>query len=138
MKSEAARASVTSEAPTAARTELKGASDAEIDEPVRFADPMALRGLIYQSTGDESLVETAVVKSRVFFADAYAPATPEDVALIQAKAAAFLKSYRDGGAGPIGLGPLERLPKSLALSAGEPIAADELACGSKRPLWIPG
>ena len=109
------------------RNELLRATDAEIDEAVRYSDPMSLRGLVYQLTGDESLAQVHTHKSRVFFADAYTPATDADGAFTQAKAAAFLKAYRDSGAGPIGWGPPERLAKSLALTAGEPIASEELA-----------
>ena len=35
--------------------EVLAASDAEIDAAVQFADPMALRGLLYQLTGDEEV-----------------------------------------------------------------------------------
>ena len=35
--------------------EVLGASDAEIDAAVQYADPMALRGLLYQLTGDEEV-----------------------------------------------------------------------------------
>jgi 4-hydroxyacetophenone monooxygenase len=112
------------------RDELLNASDAEIDNAVTFSDPMSLRGLIYQLTGDESLANINVSKQRVFLAEAVIPASPADVAFIQQKAAKFLKDYRDSGAGPIGIGPIERLPKSLALAAGEPINPDEL------DMWI--
>ncbi|MEY2927566.1 MAG: hypothetical protein RL367_2043 [Pseudomonadota bacterium] len=112
------------------RSELLAASDAEIDEAIKFTDTMALRGLIYQLTGDEELATIKVEKVRVFFADAYAPADEDGTALIQRKAAAFLKSYRDAGAGPVGPGPMERLAKSLALAAGEALIDSEL------PMWI--
>lgn len=116
--------------PPQIRAELLAASDAQIDEAVKFTDPMALRGLLYQLTGDESIAATAVAKTRVFFADAYTPATAQDVELIQAKAAQFLKRYRDGGGGPLGYGPPDRLPQSLALTAGEEIADAEI------DMWI--
>ena len=112
------------------RQELLAASDAQIDEAVRYSDPMSLRGLIYQLTGDEEVAAAQTTKNRVFLADAWNLASEADVALVQRKAAAFLKSYRDSGAGPIGPGPAERLPRSLALAAGEVIPADEL------PMWI--
>ena len=35
--------------------EVLGMSDAEIDGVVQYADPMALRGLLYQLTGDEEV-----------------------------------------------------------------------------------
>jgi 4-hydroxyacetophenone monooxygenase len=105
---------------------LLQATDAQIDEAVKFGDPLTLRGLIYQLTGDETLARVPVRSERFFFADAMTPATEADVALIQAKTAAFLKSYRDSGAGPIDIGPKQRLPRSLELAAGEPIAPHEL------------
>ena len=37
---------------------------------------------------------------------------------MRARAAAFLKAYRDTGAGPIDIGPAERLPRSMALAVG--------------------
>ena len=59
-----------------------------------------------------------------------ASSNPSDVALIQSKAAAFLKSYRDQGAGEIPYGPPERLPRSLSLAAGTDIPASEFE------LWL--
>ncbi|CAN5204938.1 NAD(P)/FAD-dependent oxidoreductase [soil metagenome] len=113
-----------------ARPELLAATDAEIDHAVQFTDPMALAGLIYQLTGDEDLARVGVAKTRVFFADAFTPASAEDVALIQERAARFLKAYRDAGAPPIGPGPADRLPRALELAAGEPIPPEQL------PMWI--
>jgi len=46
------------------RHELLEATDETIDDAVKFADPMVLRGLLYQLTGDES-VATTEVKARV-------------------------------------------------------------------------
>ena len=81
-------------------TEVLGTSDAEIDAAVQYADPMALRGLLYQLTGDEEVravqVEMLVVGG---YRELWQVASKDDVALIRAKAAAFLKSYRDSGAG---------------------------------------
>ncbi len=114
----------------AARAELLQATDAQIEHALAFADPLALRGLIFQLTGDESLAAVGVRKSRVFFADAFVPATPDDTAIIKRKAAEFLKAYRDDGAGPIEPGPLERLPRSLALAAGQEIDPSQMA------MWI--
>ena len=37
------------------RSELLTATDETIDDAVRHADPMVLRGLLYQLTGDESI-----------------------------------------------------------------------------------
>jgi 4-hydroxyacetophenone monooxygenase len=108
------------------RPELIEATDEEIEDAVKYADPMALRGLIFQLTGDESIAATDVTKSRIFFAEAFSLSNSLDVDMIRAKAAEFLKSYRDQGAGDIGFGPSERLQQSLGLSAGEAINPSEL------------
>lgn len=98
------------------RHELLAASDAEIDDAVQYADPLLLRGLLHQLTGDEDVAATRVTPQL-----GIDPATlvdEGDKALLRAKAASYLKSYRDGGAGALGIGPAERLPRSLALAAG--------------------
>jgi 4-hydroxyacetophenone monooxygenase len=121
------------------RSELLRATDETIDDAVKYADPMVLRGLLYQLTGDESIAATqastadirhsepgnaskelALVQSKADVSD------PTDVAMIQSKAAAFLKSYRDRGAPDITCGPPERLPQSLSLVAGTDIPTSEL------------
>src|SRR5271170_13850 len=121
------------------KSELLMATDETIDDAVKYADPMVLRGLLYQLTGDESIAATqaataeirhsepssaskelALVQSKADVSDA------SDLAMIQSKAAAFLKSYRDQGAPDIPCGPPERLPRSLSLVAGTDIPASEL------------
>src|SRR5262245_36709564 len=91
------------------RQELLEASDESIEDAVTYADPMVLRGLLYQLTGDESLpaTEAGVTKEGFFGFDLSELANEDEVALIQAKAAAFLKAYRDAGAGELGIGPAE-------------------------------
>ena len=42
------------------RHELLDATDETIEDAVRFADPMVLRGLLYQLTGDASVAATEV------------------------------------------------------------------------------
>lgn len=103
-----------------ARTELLQATDELIDDAVNYADPMALRGLLYQLTGDESVAATKVGAVRGYVGGnlSIGLTDPADVALLRARAAQFLKSYRDSGAGPIDIGPLGRLPRSLALAGG--------------------
>jgi 4-hydroxyacetophenone monooxygenase len=98
------------------RSELLGTSDQQIEDVVGYADPMALRGLLYQLTGDETVATTAVTPQASI--DAATLADQDDVVLLRMKAAEFLKAYRDAGAGPIGVGPAQRLPRSLALAAG--------------------
>lgn len=108
----------------AVREELLEASDAAIEEAVEVADAMALRGLVYQLTGDPEIAATKVVPgiSRGFTGGI--EPTPEAASLIRRKAAEFLKSYRDAGAGELGIGPMERLPKSMALTMGKDIEPD--------------
>lgn len=98
--------------------ELREASDSEIEEAIQFVDPMVLRGLVYQLTGDEAIAATQTATDWFFFFNLNLLADPEDVAMVQRKAADLLKSYRDGEAEEIPLGPRERLPRSLGLSAG--------------------
>ncbi|MGH3247706.1 MAG: flavin-containing monooxygenase [Trebonia sp.] len=102
------------------RTELLAATDEFIDDAVRYADPMALRGLLYQLTGDEAVAATKMGSVQGYTGGNLATGLtdPADVALLRAKAAQFLKSYRDSGAGPLGIGPAGRIPHSLALSGG--------------------
>ena len=114
---------------TVMRAELLEATDEEIEDAVRFADPMTLRGLLYHLTGDASIAATSVTE--------VAPPVPAtvadtaDVGLIRSKAVEFLREYRDSGAGPINPGPVEGLPRSLALAAGVEQLVDEDVA-----LWI--
>ncbi len=111
--------------------ELLEASDQTIDDAVKHIDPLVLRGLLYQLTGDETVaaIPTSTV-SIGFRGDGAAIVDPDHVALLQAKAAAFLKAHRDGGAKPWSIGPAERLHRSLELAAGEPVPAADL------DMWI--
>jgi 4-hydroxyacetophenone monooxygenase len=104
-----------------ARPELLKATDAQIEEAVTFADAMALRGLLYQLTGDEELIELDLKTVLGGYLERNVMARPEDVDMVRRKAADFLKAYRDAGAGPIDIGPRDRLPVSLGLMRGETI-----------------
>jgi 4-hydroxyacetophenone monooxygenase len=108
------------------RPELLEATDEMIDDAVKYADPMVLRGLIYQLTGDESLQGTEVASVQFGFLEAQMPASRAAAALIQSKAAEFLKAYRDRGAGDISVGPQTRLQRSLSLAAGVDISDTEI------------
>lgn len=107
------------------RPELLGASDATIEDAVAHADPITMRGLLYQLTGDEELasIPTAVIPAG--YLEIRQVVDEDAVALIRAKAAAFLKQYRDAGAGEISPGPMDRMRKSFNLAAGEEIAESE-------------
>jgi 4-hydroxyacetophenone monooxygenase len=109
----------------AARKELLAASDEIIEDAVKYADPMVLRGLLYQLTGDESLADIRVGPGMAGFVEVRGLADPADIPRLQAKAASFLKSYRDSGAADIALGPPERLRKSFSLAAGEEVPEAE-------------
>ena len=110
-----------------AREELLGASDATIEDATRHADPMVLRGLIYQLTGDPEIAATQPVARRGPGLFGGLTLDEEDAALVRRKAAEFLRSYRDGGAGALGVGPTDRLLTSAALTMGsepDPDATD--------------
>jgi 4-hydroxyacetophenone monooxygenase len=112
-------------APT--RPELAAASDEEIDDAVRYADPLVLRGILYQLTGDVDLVGIELKTILVHgYRRVQQVARDDDTALIRAKAAAFLKSYRDAGAGDVPPGPTDRLRESMSLTAGDDVAAVDL------------
>src|ERR1700759_3488799 len=99
----------------APRQELLAASDAVIDDAIAYADPMVLRGLLYQLTGDPDVAATGVRTVLAGYFDVAVPATEADVTLLRRKGAAFLKAYRDSGAGDIDIGPRDRLAASLGL-----------------------
>jgi 4-hydroxyacetophenone monooxygenase len=109
-----------------ARPELLAASDQQIEDAIQYADPMVLRAILYQLTGDPdvSTVETKTILRGYY--EGIIPAHEEDIAMLRTKAADFLKSYRDLGAGPIGSGPPERLPTSLELLFGAPIPRENI------------
>src|SRR3977135_1382091 len=52
------------------RPELLDATDEIIDDAVKYADPMVLRGLLYQLTGDQSLQATEVMSIQFGFLEA--------------------------------------------------------------------
>ncbi|MPY93180.1 MAG: SidA/IucD/PvdA family monooxygenase [Acidimicrobiia bacterium] len=114
------------------RRELLEATNEAIVDAVKYADPMVLRGLLYQLTGDESVAATDVATTVVGFTEAKAVGDPSDVEFLQSRAVEFLKSYRDVGADDIPIGPADRLPRSLSLAAGVDIATSELELWSEQ------
>src|SRR4051812_34869562 len=109
------------------RSEILEASDDDILEAVKHASPLVLRGLLYQLTGDESLtaLHTAMVPAG-FRGETPAIIDPETVALVQAKAAAFLIAHRESGAETASFGPINRLHRSMELAVGASIPNAEL------------
>jgi 4-hydroxyacetophenone monooxygenase len=110
-----------------ASQELLEATRAEIEAAVAQAEPMVLRGLLYQLTGDEEVAATRIEVDPTGFQTAMKVASDEDVAMLRRKAVDFLEEYRAAGAGALGIGPAERLPASLSLTLGEPIDDEEFA-----------
>jgi 4-hydroxyacetophenone monooxygenase len=110
--------------------ELIGATDEEIDEAVGFADPMVLRGLLYQLTGDEAIAATKLAPARFGIFESFAMPDPDEVTLLRQKSSNLLKSYRDQGIEDIDIGPRDRLQRSLGLSVGAESAGEEL------DLWV--
>src|ERR1700733_13724525 len=103
----------------ALRPELANATDAEIDDAVNFVDPMVLRGLLYQLTGDPEVAAVPVRSALQGYYELAAPVNPEDVVLLLKKEAVLLKGLRGFGAGPMPIGPEDRFPESLALMFGD-------------------
>ncbi|MEZ5656648.1 MAG: NAD(P)/FAD-dependent oxidoreductase [Sphingobium sp.] len=112
------------------REELLQASNEVIEDAVQYADPMVLRGLLYQLTGDESLPEVKAGMVDASFVEVAMITDPADVEMIREKAANFLKQYRDEGAGDISSGPSGRLQRSLELVCGTSVPDAEL------DLWL--
>jgi 4-hydroxyacetophenone monooxygenase len=108
------------------RPELRAADDAVIEDAIAHADPMVLRGLLYQLTGDPEVAATGVKTVLAGYFDVAAAATEADVALLRRKGAEFLKAYRDSGAGAIAIGPRERLAVSLGLMLGQTLEGENL------------
>jgi 4-hydroxyacetophenone monooxygenase len=106
--------------------ELLAASDATIEDAIEHADPMALRGLLFQLTGDAQIAATNVKAVPIGFGDAIVPATADDLSRLRRAAVDLLKRYRDAGAGPIDIGPKERLPTSVRLAIGEEVPDEDL------------
>jgi 4-hydroxyacetophenone monooxygenase len=102
-----------------ATTELLEASDEQIERAVAHAEPMVLRGLLFQLTGDEEVAATRVDVDPAGFQTFMMVADVDDVALLRRKAVEYLRSLRDAGGGPVDIGPEERLRRSVPLTLGE-------------------
>jgi len=111
-------------------TELANATDAAIEQSVAHADPLILRGLLYQLTGDETLSNMKLGRKTFGYTHLDCIEDPADVARVQKLAIHLLKRYRDRCEKTIDTGPDERLLKSLELVAGSKIPIDE------QQLWI--
>jgi 4-hydroxyacetophenone monooxygenase len=112
------------------RDELLAATDETIDDATAYADPMILRGLMYQLTGDAEVAATKVEGAMIAGRFSNRVADEADHALLRRKAADFLKAYRDQGAGEISVGPAERLFQSMEMTAGVELQDVD------RPIWM--
>ena len=112
------------------KDELVTASDATLVDAITHADPLILRGLLYQLTGDETLTSMPVENVVFGYSRQDRLANADDVELVRAKTIAWLKDLRDSGARRVSIGPMDRLPRSLELIAGTSIPEREL------PMWI--
>lgn len=112
------------------RQELLSADDATIEDAVEHADALTLRGLLYYLTEDEEVVamQTAGTINRYSLGSGLADEA--DVPRLRAKAAAYLKAYRDQGAGDIAPKSEDLLVRSLSLSSGVDIPDKD------REIWL--
>lgn len=103
--------------------DLADTTDAEIDQHLLAADPMTLRAVAYQLTGDAAILETTPGEAPGMVGPVKVLNDPDDIALVRAAAAAYLRAHRDAGEPLADHGAPERLVTSLELSVGEPIPA---------------
>lgn len=114
----------------AIRQELLAASDATIDNAAEHADALTLRGLLYFLTKDEEILAMRTAGGIGRYSLGSGLADEADVPKIRAKAAQFLKDYRDQGADDLGVKSEDLLVESLAMSAGVDIPKHE------REIWL--
>jgi 4-hydroxyacetophenone monooxygenase len=107
-------------------SELLEATDEQIERAVAHAEPMVLRGLLYQLTGDEEVAATRSMVDPSGLQTAMMVADEADVAMLRRKAAAFLRAHRDAGGGPVEIGSREQLRRSISLVLGSEIDDAEL------------
>ncbi|TVV75750.1 flavin-containing monooxygenase [Sphingomonas solaris] len=106
-------------------SELTNASDADIDDAVQHAQPLVLHGLLHQLTGDEDLLGLNPGGGAKFDTGSDTTNT-DDEQKIKAKAAEFLKRFRDAGEPALDIGPIDRLRQSLSLTAAYDIPPGDL------------
>jgi 4-hydroxyacetophenone monooxygenase len=99
-------------------SELLEATDEQIERAVAHAEPMVLRGLLYQLTGDEEVAATRSMVDPRGLQTAMMVADEGDVEMLRHKAVAFLRALRDAGGGPVDIGSRERLRRSIPLTLG--------------------
>lgn len=110
--------------------ELLEADDATLRDALEYADVMALRGLVYQFTGDKALREAKLETRPLGAVEASFLADPADEAYVRRAALTYLQQLRDAGPQEVLIGRKEILATSLELTAGQPIKPHEL------DLWV--
>ena len=100
----------------------------KVQDALAAADPMVLRGLIYQLTGDEEVEEIELATTGGGFFRAIGPAYESDIAMLRQKAARLMTGSGSAGA-EIDPGPLDRLPRSLELAVGQELTKDAVDWG---------
>ncbi len=101
--------------------DLLHTTDPEIERHLESGDPMTLRSVLYQLTGDPEIAATKVAEVPGMFTPVKALVDPRDIELVRSAAAAYLRAHRDAGAPAVGCGPAERLPVSLGMAVGQDI-----------------
>ncbi|MEA2673732.1 MAG: 4-hydroxyacetophenone monooxygenase [Chloroflexota bacterium] len=91
-----------------------------------FADPMALRGLLYQLTGDKSLSGVATtLQPGMFAGEMAAVADPAEVEVLQRKMLDVLVAMRAGDFEPVVTTP-DQLRTAMELGVGDAIPDEDL------------
>src|SRR5688500_12132155 len=70
--------------------------DATIREALEQADPLALRAVLFQLTGDESLASMEMTTAPSLLSEVAALARADDIAAIKEKAFSLMQEIRDG------------------------------------------
>src|SRR5580765_6815545 len=101
--------------------DLVDTTDAEIEQHLLAADPMTLRAVTYQLTGDPAILATTPGEAPGMFGPVKALTDPDDVQLVRSLAASYLRDHRNSGAPLRDHGSPDRLPASLELAVGDAI-----------------
>jgi 4-hydroxyacetophenone monooxygenase len=104
---------------------LRTATDEQLRQALKAADPMALIGLIYHATGDEELHSVQTITVPAGFAEANVIAREEQADWVRERAFQLAVDYRDGKAKPPASVTDERLIESMSLAAGEQVPNEE-------------
>jgi 4-hydroxyacetophenone monooxygenase len=113
-----------------ARPALLTATDAEIEDAIGYAEPMLLRGLMYQLTADPKLLDMEVEFLTLLGRYGNRIKDEANVAYVRKLAADWLKDYRDRGAPHFDIGDPERLFTAMRLCAGGEMLDED------RPIWM--